>query len=64
MKAFRNEGYVRNVNGAGNISRKPLSRRRAIRVFLALADKQERAAHRANSLKTKETFSDDKSTNT
>ena len=64
MKVFLNTSYKSKVPVTMNSDLKPLSRRRAIRVFLALADKQERAAHRANSLKTKETFSDDKSTNT
>lgn len=64
MKAFRNEGYLKNVTGTGNISRKPLSRRRLIRAALAIASKQEKAAARANSLKTKENFSDDTSNDT
>jgi len=61
MKAFREEGYLKNVNGTGNISRKPLSNRRLIRAALAIASKQQKAAARANSLKTKENLSDDTS---
>jgi|SaaInl5LU_22_DNA_1037371.scaffolds.fasta_scaffold04237_3 hypothetical protein len=53
MKAFREEGYIKKANGTGNISRKPLSNRRLIRAALAIASKQQRAAARANSLKTK-----------
>ena len=64
MKAFLNEGYLKNVNGARNTSQKPLSNRRLIRAALAIASKQERAAARANSLKTKENFSDDTSNDT
>ena len=64
MKAFLNEGYVKNVNGIRNTSRKPLSKRRLMRAALSIASKQQKAAARANSLKTKENFSDDKSNDT
>jgi len=64
MKAFLNEGYLKNVNGTGNISRKPLSRRRLIRAALTIASKQQKAAARANPLKTKENLSDDTSNDT
>jgi len=53
MKAFRNEGYLKNVNGTGNISRKPLSKRRLIRAALAIASKQQRAAARSKFTKNK-----------
>lgn len=64
MKAFLNEGYLKSVNGVRNTSRKPLSKRRLIRAALAIASKQQRAAARANSLKTKENLSDDTSNDT
>ena len=64
MKAFLNEGYLKYANGTRNTSRKPLSKRRLIRVALALANKQQKAAARANSLKTKENLSDDTSNDT
>ena len=64
MKAFLNEGYVKNVNGTGNIARKPLSKRRLIRAALSIGSKQQKAAARANSLKTKEKLSDDTSNDT
>ena len=64
MKAFLNEGYLKNVNVVRNTSRKPLSRRRLIRTAMAIASKQQRAAAKANSLKTKENLSDDKSNDT
>lgn len=64
MKAFLNEGYLKNVNGIRNTSRKPLSKRRLMRVALAIASKQQKAAARANSLKTKENLSDDTSNDT
>lgn len=58
MKAFRMEGYLKTAVGTGNTSRKPLSNRRLIRAVLAIASKQQRAAAKANSLKTKENLSD------
>ena len=64
MKAFLNEGYVKNVNGARNTSQKPLSRRRLIRAASSIAGKQQRAAAKANSLKTKENLSNDTSNDT
>jgi hypothetical protein len=64
MKAFLNEGYLKNVNAVRNTSQKPLSRRRLIRAALTLASKQQRAAAKANSLKTNENFSDDTSNDT
>lgn len=64
MKAFLNEGYVKNVNGTRSTSRKPLSKRRLKRVALSIASKQQKAAARVNSLKTKENLSDDKPNDT
>lgn len=64
MKAFRIEGYLKTVTGTGNIARKPLSNRRLIRAALAIASKQQKAAAKANSLKTKENLSDDTSNDT
>jgi hypothetical protein len=64
MKAFLNEGYLKNVNAVRNTSRKPLSRRRLIRAALTIASKRQRAAAKANSLKTKENLSDDTSNDT